>query len=121
MVDQSPTQDGLLSQKQSSARLARLERENAQLKKFAMEVDEIRNSIIGTQTVNWSAHIYPLVAALQEIGYVGESYEEARAKASSQIDRIQLFREALETALIYLLPPSSQIKLAVQTIQHALK
>ena len=38
------------------------------LRTFANEVDEIRNSIIKHQTINWSAHIYPLVAALKKIG-----------------------------------------------------
>ena len=33
------------------------------------KINAIRNSIVEHQTVNWSAHIYPLVAALNEAGY----------------------------------------------------
>jgi hypothetical protein len=32
------------------------------------KIDAIRNDIISTQTVNWIRHIYPLVAALHEVG-----------------------------------------------------
>jgi len=47
----------------------------------------IRNSIVGTQTVNWSAHIYPLVAALNEAGFQGQGYEEARKEAQTLIEQ----------------------------------
>ncbi len=53
------------------------------------KIDAIRNDIIGRQTINWSQHIYPLVAALGEAGFEGEGYEEARGKAVTLIDRIQ--------------------------------
>jgi hypothetical protein len=43
------------------------------------KINAIRNHIVGTQTVNWSADIYPLVAALNEAGFEGLDYEEARA------------------------------------------
>ncbi len=52
------------------------------------KIDEIRNSIIGYQSVNWSAHIYPLVAALGKAGYEGLGYKEASAKAQTQLDLI---------------------------------
>ena len=29
------------------------------------EINDIRNSIIGLQAINWSEHIYPLVAVLE--------------------------------------------------------
>jgi hypothetical protein len=35
------------------------------------KINEIRNSIIGLQTINWSEHVYPLVAALNEAGVDG--------------------------------------------------
>jgi len=35
------------------------------------KINDIRNSIIGCQTVNWSEHIYPLVAALEGAGIEG--------------------------------------------------
>lgn len=65
---------------ESRSRLAALE---AALK----EIDDIRNSIVGTQTVNWSAHIYPLVAALERAGIHGQGFEQARTEAKTLIDR----------------------------------
>lgn len=50
-------------------------------------INGIRNSIIGTQSVNWSEHIYPLVAALDGAGFSGESYPEARANVGTLIER----------------------------------
>lgn len=50
-------------------------------------INAIRNSIVGAQTINWSEHIYPLVAALNEAGYVGMEYPEAREYVGSLIDR----------------------------------
>jgi hypothetical protein len=52
------------------------------------KIDEIRNGIVGYQKINWSAHIYPLVAALEEAGIHGEGYEVASAKAKTQVARI---------------------------------
>lgn len=45
------------------------------------EISKIRDDIIGRQQVNWSAHIYPLVAALKVAGYKGIGYEAARDEA----------------------------------------
>lgn len=39
-------------------------------------IDKIRNSIVGLQNVNWSEHIYPLVALLDRAGYRGLPYPE---------------------------------------------
>jgi hypothetical protein len=50
------------------------------------KIDAIRNDIIGRQSVNWSGHIYPLVAALGEAGFEGAGYEIAREKAKQEID-----------------------------------
>jgi hypothetical protein len=50
-------------------------------------INAIRNSIVGTQTVNWSAHVYPLVAALNEAGFEGQGYEEARKEAETLIEQ----------------------------------
>lgn len=52
------------------------------------KVNEIRNSIVGYQNVNWSAHIYPLVAALEEAGYKGDGYEKANKMAKTQLECI---------------------------------
>lgn len=54
---------------------------------FGEKVNNIRNSIIGTQQLNWSEHVYPLVAALDEAGFAGLSFPEARAKMSTLIEQ----------------------------------
>lgn len=60
----------------------------------AMEkIDAIRNSIIGYQNVGWSAHIYPLVAALEDAGFHGEGYEKSRELAKTQVDAILALTE----------------------------
>ncbi|MFH1110951.1 MAG: hypothetical protein V1790_17395 [Planctomycetota bacterium] len=51
----------------------------------AMEsINAIRNSIIGRRTMNWSMHVYPLVAVLNATGFKGEGYEVARKKAKEE-------------------------------------
>lgn len=67
---------------------AELTARNQELTTALSKINEIRNSIVGYQSVNFSAHIYPLVAALNEAGFKGEGYEEARAKAQTQVERI---------------------------------
>jgi hypothetical protein len=44
------------------------------------QINVIRNSIIGRQTMNMSLHVYPLVQALGEAGFDGMDYEDAREK-----------------------------------------
>lgn len=63
--------------------IARAERAEAALAK----VNAIRNSIIGSQTVNWSEHVYPLVAALEAAGFPGLGYDEARQNVGTLIGR----------------------------------
>lgn len=46
--------------------------------KALCRINAIRNDIVGRQSINWSAHIYPLVAALNEAGQVGLEYKPAR-------------------------------------------
>lgn len=43
------------------------------------KINAIRNDIIARQSINWSRHIYPLVAALGEAGY---EYDGAAAEMS---------------------------------------
>ena len=43
-----------------------------------VKIDAIRNSIIGSQTMTWTAHVYPLVKALEDAGIHGMGYEAAR-------------------------------------------
>ncbi len=57
-------------------------------KQKALEkINAIRNSIIGGQTINWSEHIYPLVAALKEAGIEGMDYPEARENFGTTLQR----------------------------------
>jgi len=65
--------------------IARAERAEAALAK----VNAIRNSIIGSQTVNWSEHVYPLVAALDAAGVEGLGYEEARRSVGTLLERAE--------------------------------
>lgn len=50
-------------------------------------VNDVRNSIIGTQKVNWSEHVYPLVAALDAAGMKGMPYPEARENMGTLLER----------------------------------
>ena len=68
--------------------LATLDARVKELEAFGGKVNDIRSSIIGYQGINWSVHIYPLVAALNEAGFEGEEYEKARARAKTQVERI---------------------------------
>jgi hypothetical protein len=60
-----------------------------ELEEAMKNIDDIRNSIIGYQSFNWSAHAYPLVAALEKAGFKGLGYEEANRMAKTQLDRIK--------------------------------
>jgi hypothetical protein len=44
------------------------------------KIDRIRNNIVGSQSINWSRDIYPLVSALKDAGYEGEGSEAAKAR-----------------------------------------
>lgn len=50
-------------------------------------INKIRNSIVGLQTINWSEHIFPLVALLNRAGIEGLEYPEARANYGTCIDQ----------------------------------
>jgi hypothetical protein len=67
----------------SSAATASEDARDAALRK----INGIRNSIIGLQALNWSEHVYPLVAALDEAGYEGMNYPEARANYGTLLER----------------------------------
>lgn len=51
------------------------------------KINAIRNSIIGLQSLNWSEHVYPLVAALDEAGIEGMEYPEARKYFGTLLER----------------------------------
>jgi len=61
------------------------------------KIDAIRNSIIGFQSVGWSEHIYPLVAALGDAGFPGAGYEASRKNVSTLLEQIKA-AEARATA-----------------------
>lgn len=52
------------------------------------KISAIRDSIIGTQSVKWSEHIYPLVAALKAAGYEGAGHAIASANLGTLLQRI---------------------------------
>jgi hypothetical protein len=83
----------------------RLERELASAKAALSKIDAIRNSIVGRQNIDWSMHIYPLVAALDEAGFSGEGYAVARQKAEAEVqarsERERRLRRVADAALAY--------------------
>jgi hypothetical protein len=52
------------------------------------QISNIRDSIIGGQSINWSQHIYPLVAILRAAGYEGRGYDDAKAHLAEINERI---------------------------------
>lgn len=67
--------------------VAPMQQELEQLKDALTKIDEIRNSIIGLQTINWSEHIYPLVAALEKAGIKGREYPANRENFGTMLER----------------------------------
>lgn len=57
------------------------------LRLLGQKVNAVRNSIIGAQSLNWSEHVYPLVAALDAAGFRGQAYPEARKNVGTLIER----------------------------------
>lgn len=83
-----------------SAQSAIAERDKriAELEKALSKINDIRNSIIGCQKINWSEHIYPLVAALNEAGIEGQGYPEAREYVGTLIERTNAAEARAEAA-----------------------
>lgn len=69
------------------------------LREALEEINHIRNSIIGLQTMNWSEHVYPLVAALDAAGFEGMEYPEARENFGTMLERTNAAEKALTDAL----------------------
>ena len=64
------------------AKTAFINAKRVELLETAMgEINDIRNDIVGRQNVNWSAHIYPLVAILNRCDFQGMSYTEPNAQS----------------------------------------
>lgn len=51
------------------------------------KINDIRNSIIGFQTVHWSEHVRPLIATLEEVGFIGAAYPDAMNNCNTLLDR----------------------------------
>lgn len=62
-------------------------RRAAELEAVLSTINDIRNSIIGFQTVNFSEHVYPLVAALKRAGIEGTGYPQAREQFGTMLER----------------------------------
>ena len=52
------------------------------------KINDIRDSIVGSGTVNWSEHVYPLVAVLDEAGFEGKSHEEVSKDFGTVLERL---------------------------------
>lgn len=72
------------------------ESEVARLRTALTKLNEIRNSIVGVQGFNFSEHAYPMVAALNEAGFEGLPYPEARANVGTLIERATKAEAELE-------------------------
>ena len=66
--------------------VAALRAEVERLSTALRKVSDIRDSIVGAQTFNFSEHAYPLVAVLDGAGFKGAGYEIARANLGTLID-----------------------------------
>jgi hypothetical protein len=69
------------------AEVATLRTRVAELEAMGEKVNAIRNSIVGLQCFNFSEHAYPLVAALNEAGFAGTPYPDARANVGTLLER----------------------------------
>lgn len=72
---------------QQAGLFARAAAEVERLKSALTKISGIRDSMIGCQKVNWSEHVYPLVAALDAAGFEGVSYEVARDQIGTLLER----------------------------------
>lgn len=63
------------------------------------KISAIRDSIVGSQQVNWSEHIYPLVAALNEAGFKGAGYDLARENFGTLFDRAKKAEDMVDSLL----------------------
>jgi len=64
--------------------------EIASLRAALQKISDIRDSIVGAQTVNWSEHVYPLVAALNSAGFAGADFADARSRIGTLVERCRI-------------------------------
>lgn len=82
--------------------IATLTRDRDEAREALGKINTIRDSIIGLQTMDWSEHVYPLVAALDAAGLEGMDYPEARENFGTTLERAVAAEDriaALEAAL----------------------
>lgn len=75
-----------------------MDKELETMKIALKKINDIRIDIIARQTISWPAHVYPLVAALNEAGFECPEYEEIRDKAMTLIDLLIKTRESVKKA-----------------------
>lgn len=73
--------------RKAAATIREFEAREARLRAALEKIDAIRNSIVGYQRVGFSEHVYPLVAALGEAGFEGESYEKCREDVGTALQQ----------------------------------
>ncbi len=96
MCEQHAAAKRLLPKLQEELRTRTRERDEAHT--ALTRISAIRDSIIGCQKFNWSEHCYPLVAALDEAGFKGATYPEARENCGTLIERCNAAEAELASA-----------------------
>lgn len=76
--------------------IARLHGVIATLRGALTKLNEIRNSIVGIQGFNFSEHASPMVVALNEAGFEGLPYPEAKANVGTLIERATQAEDEVE-------------------------
>lgn len=96
----TPVEDArtIIAIRNAAPAIADLCREVEALRTAMRTISGIRDSIIGAQAVNWSEHVYPLVAALDGAGFRGVDYETARANLGTLLERIATLEAELAQA-----------------------
>lgn len=86
----TPVEDAraIVALRNAAPAIAALADECERLRAAMRTISGIRDSIIGAQAVNWSEHVYPLVAALDGAGFTGAGYEASRANLGTLLQRI---------------------------------
>lgn len=101
------------------------------LKSALTKISGIRDSMIGCQKVNWSEHVYPLVAALDAAGFEGASYEVARDqigtllertnKAEAEVERLRASERRAYAALDKACGDVTDLRRKVEALETALR
>ena len=87
------------------------------LREALAKISDIRDSIVGMQGFNFSEHAYPLVAALDSVGFTGAGYQIARKNLGTVIDQ----RDALQRELAGLKERARAVALLADPGDEALR